>query len=65
MVKKCYVNLKSQNKAARKLGYAQRSISKSKPKNSVKISETSCFHVYAKGNKDYLVAKKGYKIING
>lgn len=61
-MKKCYLN-RQNNKTAKMLGYPIDLIAKNKPEYSIKIGETSCFVRYAKGNKNFLVAKKGYKLV--
>ena len=60
--KKCYLN-KQSIESAKKLGYPVDVISKKKPKNSIKLGETSCFRRFAKGNKNYLVAQQGDKLV--
>jgi len=59
---KVYLNRQNQ-KTAKRLGYPIDVISKSKPRRSVKIGQTSYFTRYALGNKNYLVAKKKYKLV--
>lgn len=61
-LKKCHLNRQS-IETAKKLGYPIDVIAREKPKNSVKLGETSCFRRFAKGNKNFLVAKKGYKLV--
>ena len=61
-MKKFYLN-KQDNKIAKKLGYPIDVIAKRKPKNSIKLGKTSGFVRYAYGGKNYLVPRKGWKLI--
>ena len=61
-IQKCFLNKQNQ-KRAKELGYPIDLIAKEKPKNAIKISETDCFVRWAKGSNNYLVAKKGKKLV--
>ena len=61
-IQKCYINKQTQERA-KELGYPIDVIAKEKPKKSVKLGETDCFVRWAKGDKNYLVAKEGKELV--